>query len=146
MVTLQTGQSINIFQRKEHLDHITFHEHLVLDERFRSDLERLGTEAQYSLVSEINRDVLLTGVELEGLVIPIGELHLYAYTYFDGLTKNSFMQRILLVLRALSLSAQPLIRGLVDARRPTDALPIQLRLVPLRGDGSEVPRSLTLAS
>jgi len=42
MVTLQTGQSINIFQREEHIDHITFHEHLVLDERFRSDLERLA--------------------------------------------------------------------------------------------------------
>lgn len=121
MVTLQEGQPVNIYQRKDHLDHITIAQHWVFDDSFRSTFSQMAVETQREIVGDVYRDTLMTGVDLEGLNIPPNEMRYHAYAYFDGLTKDVLVQRILLVLRAHALSTRTLARVLEVAGRSEDA-------------------------
>ena len=112
MVTLQGGKTVNIFQRKDYLDHITIAQHWVFEDALRSDIAGLSTDAQHEIVEAVDRDALLTGVELGRLGVPAHEMRFAAFVYFDGLTKDALVQRMLLILRALALSTQTIARGL----------------------------------
>jgi len=126
MVTLQGGQVVNIFQHKGHLDHLTVAQHWVFDDALRADLAALSTDAQHEIVEAVQRDALLTGVDLGGLGVPPRAIRLAAFVYFDGLTKDALVQRMLQILRALALSIQTIARG-ID--RPTGAVSRSLRQV-----------------
>jgi hypothetical protein len=112
MVTLQGGKVVNIFQRKDHVDHITVVQHWVFEDTLRSALAGLSTDVQHEILEGLYRDVMLAGVDLGGLSIPPHEMRYAAFVYFDGLTKDALVQRILLILRALALSIQTIARGI----------------------------------
>jgi hypothetical protein len=112
MVTLKGGKTINIFQRKDHLDHITVAQHWVFEDALRSDIAALSTDTQQVIVEGVSRDALLTGVELGRLGVPPRAMRFAAFVYFDGLTKDALIQRMLLILRALALSIQTIARGI----------------------------------
>jgi hypothetical protein len=126
MVTLQGGKAVNIFQRKAHLDHITVAQHWVFEDALRSDIAALSADAQHETLEAVYRDALLTGVEAGRLGLPPRELRFAAFVYFDGLTKDALIQRMLLILRALALSTQTIARGL---GRPPAAVSRGLRQV-----------------
>ena len=52
------------------------------------------------------------GVEFSGLETPATELTLQTSIYFDGLTKDTFIQRVLLTLRALGIAVRTYLRAL----------------------------------
>jgi len=72
----------------------------------------LPAETLRNVVWNIYRDVSIMGVEFSGLDTPSTEMTLRTYVYFDGLTKNEFVQKVLLTIRALSLAVRTFIRAL----------------------------------
>jgi len=63
------------------------------------------------------------GVEFSGLDTPSTEMTLRTYVYFDGLTKNEFVQKVLLTIRALSLAVRTFIRALEEQSRSEELDP-----------------------
>ena len=124
MVTLQGGKVVNIFQRKDHLDHITVAQYWVFEDALRSDIAALSTEVQQRILEGVYRGALLTGVDLGGLGTPPREMRYATFVYFDGLTKDVLVQRMLLLVRACALSIQTIARGIV---RPSEAVSRGLR-------------------
>jgi hypothetical protein len=126
MVTLPSGKAVNIFQRKDHQDHITVAQHWVFAGALRSDIAALPTDVQHEILAGVYRDTLLTGVDLGGLGIPPRGMHIAAFVYFDGLTKDALIQRVLQIFRALALSIQTIARGI---GQPPGAVARGLQLV-----------------
>jgi hypothetical protein len=126
MVTLQGGQVVNVFQRKEHQDHITLAQHWVFEAALRSDIAAISADALQTLLEDVYRDVLLTGVDLGGLGSPPREMRYAAFLYFDGLTKDALVQRMRQLFRARALSIQTIARGI---GRPPGAVARGLRQV-----------------
>ena len=112
VVTLQNGILIHLFQRKDHLDHITFSRHWLYDEVFRSAIERLSKDEQRDLVWTVFRDISVMGVDFAGHDTPTTEMTLRTYLYFDALTKDALIQRIRLMIRAIELAVRTVARVL----------------------------------
>jgi hypothetical protein len=84
MVTLQGGPRVNIYQRRDHPDHITIAQRWGFVDPFRSDFEKIPKDAQEDVISDIYRDVLMVGVEFGGLAVPLKEMWFNVFVYFDG--------------------------------------------------------------
>ena len=104
MVKLEGGASVNIFQYKDHLDHITFSQHCVFDEESQQEVMHLPIAAQKGAVYRIHRDIAMMGLNLTGLAFPPREMTIRTYAYFDGLSKDVFVQRALLTMHAVKLA------------------------------------------
>jgi hypothetical protein len=107
----QDGQGINIYQHKDHRDHITLslrwpHEYV------REVLGQLPESALGDIVWNIYRDVSIMGVDFYGLDMPSTAMTIRDYAYCDGLTKDVLMHRIHLVNRAFTLAMRTFIRAL----------------------------------
>jgi hypothetical protein len=123
------GQMVTVFQRKGHSDHITIGQRATFDDEFRSDFSQLPEDIQRKIVRDTRRDVMLAGVDFNGLDIPPVGMQFFSHVYFDGLTKDIFMKRVRLVLRALLLSVQTIERGFDEAGRPSERTASLMRLV-----------------
>lgn len=114
MATIQSGANVNIFQYREHFDRITLSQHCVFDDRSQNEITQLPMAVQRNTVYSIYRDVSIMGLDLTGLIVPSTEMTIRTYVYFDGLTKDTFMQRILLTIRALSISLRTFVHALEE--------------------------------
>jgi hypothetical protein len=112
MATLQSGDNVNIFQYRSHIDHITLSQHCVFDEPARLEISRLPIAVLKEAVHQIYRDVSIMGLDLSGLAVPSAEMTIRTCVYFDGLTKDSLIQRIYLTIRALSLALRTFVLAL----------------------------------
>jgi hypothetical protein len=112
MVTMQGRPGINIFQLHDHLDHITLSERWIYGDELRSMFGQIPDDVLRDARRSILRDVTLIGVEFSGHDTPSPEMTLRTYVYFDGLTKDTLIQRILLTMRALTLAGQTLVLAL----------------------------------
>ena len=130
MATLQSGPNVNIFQYKHHVDRITFSQHWLFDAEFQSAISRLPEPVVRAAVWNIYRDVSMMGVEFSGLDTPTTEMTMRAYVFFDGLTKDTFVQRALLTIRALSLAIRTFFRALEEHDHSSEAAARLLRVVP----------------
>jgi hypothetical protein len=146
MVTLQTSQAINIYQHDDHYDHITLHEHLTFSGDFHEIFSNSTTKTKRDIAWSVYRDALLMGVDCDGLKVPPGELKYSSVIYFDGLTKDALIQRILLVLRAAALAVRTLALSLAEADKLPEVVPRPLRVDPPTNDLPGVAGLLTLAS
>jgi hypothetical protein len=120
VATLRDGRAINIFQHKDHLDHITMSLRGLHDGGVRQAIGQLPEDDLRDSVWSIYRDVSMMGVECYGLDTPITEMMLRTYVYFDGLTKDALMHRILLVNRAYTLAMRTFVRALEASGRSGD--------------------------
>jgi hypothetical protein len=130
MATLQSGPNVNIFQYTHHVDRITFSQHWLFDAEFRSEISQLPEHVVRDVVWNIYRDVSMMGVEFSGLDTPTTELTLRAYLYFDGLTKDTFVQRALLTIRSVVLAIRTFVRALEEHHHSSEAATRLLRFVP----------------
>jgi len=112
MVALKGTPGINIFQLHDHVDHITLSEHWVYPGDVRLLLGRLSDEQLREVVWNIYRDVSMMGIEFLGFDTPSTEMTLRSYVYFDGLTKDALVQRILMTIRGIMLAGRALVRAL----------------------------------
>jgi hypothetical protein len=122
MATLQgdNAPNVNIFQYREHFDHITLSQHWTYDHKFQLALDQLSEDRLDDILWNIYRDVVMMGVAFSGVDTPTTEMTIRAYVYFDGLTKDTLIQKILLTIRAVSLAAGQLIRALGDQSQSED--------------------------
>jgi len=127
MVTLQGGPNVNLFQLKDHMDHITLSQRWLYDDEFRLAVRQLPADVLKDTVWNIYRDISMMGVEFHGLDTPSTEMTLRAYVYFDALTKDTLVQRILLTFRSLALAVRTLVRALEVHDRPAEPA---IRLLP----------------
>jgi hypothetical protein len=113
LVTLPNdSESVNIFQYRDHMDHITLSQHCVFDEQSRLEIAHLPLAVQRDAVLRIRRDASLLGVDLTGLTVPPSELTIRTTIYFDGLSKDALVQRIRLTIRALFFSLETFVLAL----------------------------------
>jgi hypothetical protein len=140
MATLQSGPNVNVFQYKDHVDQITLSQHWLYDNGFRSAISQLPENNLKDIVWNIYRDVSIMGVEFYGFDTPSTEMTLRTYIYFDGLTKDALIQRILLTIRALHLAIRTFIRAFEENDQSVDEASKLLHLVSPTGG------SLTVAS
>jgi hypothetical protein len=123
MAMFQSGQGINIYQLKDNHDHITLHEHVVINDPFRLEYNRLPDGIRLNIYTDIFRDSSLLDVDFDGLIEPINEMRYRARIYFDGLTKDTFLRGIRRVLRAYALSVQIITQGFEAASQPAELVP-----------------------
>lgn len=115
MVTLDGADAVNIYQYRRHVDHLTIHRHVLLDDTARAYFARLPIQSQRDVGRQIFRDMSLMGLEVEDLQSHPLEMRYRSVIYFDGLTKQSLVQSILLVMRANTLSLRTIADALEDA-------------------------------
>ena len=120
-VRLQGGQGIRMLQSVTDLDRIVIAQQVLLSADSQVALAQIPPTDLNDLVWGLRRDATMAGVDLEGLESPLQALWHLASVYFDGLTKDTLFQRIMLVVRAAALSAHTLARGLDIAERPAAA-------------------------
>jgi hypothetical protein len=130
MATLQSGPNVNVFQHTQHLDRITVSQHWLFDAEFRSAICQLPENVVRDVVWSVYRDVTMMGAEFIGLDTPSTELTIRAYVHFDGLTKDSFVRRTLLTIRALALAIRTFFRALEEHGRSSEASEQLLHFVP----------------
>jgi hypothetical protein len=140
MATLPEGPDVNIFQYKDHADRITISQHWELDKQFRFEVANLPVSVQKDIVYGIFRDVSIMGIEFFGFDVPPTDMRFRAYVYFDGLTKDILVQRVLLTIRALHLAIRTFIRAFEENNQSAETAARLLDLIPPAGG------SLTLAS
>lgn len=133
------GQAINIYQHKEFLDHIALSLRWSY-ERVQQKIGQLDEHELRDVMWSIYRDAVMMGIEPFGIDTPSTSIMLRTHLYFDGLTKDTLMQRIQLVNRAYTLAMQTLIRAL-EARGHSDPSALSsedlrriMRPVPETGD------------
>jgi len=113
MATLPSGPDVNIFHYKNHIDCITLSQHLHYPDELQAAFDQLlPGDLLRDLVWSIYRDVSMMGIEFSGFDTPSTEMTLRAYVYFDGLTKDAFIQRVLLTVRAVALTIRTFSRAL----------------------------------
>jgi hypothetical protein len=134
MVKLRDHREVNIYQLKDHVDHVTFHVHLVLTGEDPDEISQLPETIRRNISWDIFRDMALMNIDFTLPDIHLVEMRFHAYAYFDGMTKDVFIHKILLVLRAVSHSIHTIARGLESAGRPAEATSRLLRLVPSATD------------
>jgi len=133
MATLQGGQNVNIFQYEQHIDHLTVSQHWQYDSQLAEDIGQLPRRIQRDMVWDIYRDVSFMGVDFSGHDVPPQEMIFRSYIYFDALTKDSLIQRVLLTIRALHLAVRTVMRSLEENDKSVEAASRQLHLVPRTG-------------
>ena len=111
------GQAINIFQPKDVLDHVALSLRWSYD-RVRQMIGELDDGKIDGLKWDIYRDSSLMGVDVYDANDSLEDLILRAYVYFDGLTKDTLMQRIQLVNRAYALAMRMSVRAQEAPDRP----------------------------
>lgn len=129
VVTLREGQTINILQDDDHRDHVTIAQHWTFPDAFRSDFSQLPANAQKIIILDAYRSVQMTGIDMDLLGVPPTDMRFLAYVYFDGLTKDVLIQRILSVLRAYPISMRTIARGFEAAGRSSETASVPSRLV-----------------
>jgi hypothetical protein len=134
LVTVQDGLDINIYQRNDHLDHVTVAIHWIYNDEFRSTLSELSSNFVRDIVWGVYRDVSIMGVQFHGLDTPTKEMIFREYIYFDGLTKDSLVQKLHLLTRALSLAIRTFRRALEDHGRSAEATAQLVRMNPTMGN------------
>jgi hypothetical protein len=138
LATLRSGQSVQIFQYQQQPDHITISQHWRFDDRLMTDVAQLPPVVQRDTVWSIYRDATMMGVEFSGHTVPPREMTFRSSVYFDGLTKDVLMQRILLTIRALHLGVRTLARALEAHNLSSEAASRQLH--PARRPGTAPAR------
>jgi hypothetical protein len=123
MVALPDSPEVNIFQRCDHVDRLTLSEHWVYADDVRSIFGQLSSDNLQDVVWKIYRDVSTMGMDFTGLDTPTTEMTLRTYIYFDGLTKDVLVQRILLTIRSIMLAGRTFLHALeVQSRLAQQAL------------------------
>jgi hypothetical protein len=123
VVMLETGLGIKIFQLMNDIDHITLSYHWSYPDDVQGIIGGLPKGDLRDAVWNIYRDVSIMGVEFTGLDTPSTEMTLQTYVYFDGLTKDTLVQRIRLTIRALMLAGRTLRRALEAQGRSDEQAP-----------------------
>ena len=114
MVTLNTQRRVNIFQRKEHVDHITIALHVIFSNTEPTAQPSISLDMQRRILRDIERDALIMGLDFQKRGISPIQTQFSSFIYFDGLSKDRLVERIRLVLQAVSLSVLT-IAGSIEA-------------------------------
>jgi hypothetical protein len=73
------------------------------------------------------------GIDFETAGSSLDEMRFYASVYFDALTKDLLIQRLLLIRRAATLSVFAIAQGFTEAGRSPEATSNLLHLIPPAG-------------
>jgi hypothetical protein len=111
VATHQDGRAINIIQAKMEQDSIAISLKWSRD-RVQQLIGTLTDAEVNGLMWNIYRDVSLMGVDIYEPVEPAISMILRTHLYFDGMTKDSLMQRVQLVNRAYALAMRTSLRVL----------------------------------
>jgi hypothetical protein len=130
IVTLEGGQVIDVFQHRNYVDRITLAQHWNFDEEFRETFSKLPDDVQRGVIYDIYRDVLTSGLDLARLGVPLREMRYGAFIYYDGLTKDVLVQKLLLIARMHHLTMRTFGRAHAEAGRPSEVASNLLHLVP----------------
>lgn len=103
------GQAVNIFQPKEVLDHVALSLRWSHD-RVRQLIGKISDERFSDLAWAIYRDASMMGVDVYDVDGSSPDMIFRMHVYFDGLTKDSIMQKIQLVNRVYGLAMRTSVR------------------------------------
>jgi hypothetical protein len=110
------GQAVNIFQPTDVLDCIALSLRWSYD-RVRQLIGEISDNKLNDVKWAIYRDSSIMGVDIYDTRDSSADMILRTHVYFDGLTKDSLMQRIQLVNRAYSLAMRTSVRAQEEAGR-----------------------------
>lgn len=111
------GLAINIFQPGDALDHVALSLRWTHD-RIRQLIGDPSDSQLHDLVWNIYRDVSLMGLDIFDAKGSSTDMIFRTHAYFDGLTKDTLMQRIQLVNRAYALAMRMSVRAQEAPGRP----------------------------
>ncbi|MGE3268059.1 MAG: DUF2299 family protein [Chloroflexota bacterium] len=114
-VTVDGGQSVDIFQHETIFGRVTLSQGWIFDPEFRSKFSKLPDSTQRSVIYNIYRDVLTAGLDLIRLDASLTEMKYGSFIYFDGLTKETLMQRVLHIVRMHHLTMRTFGWGFAEA-------------------------------
>jgi len=132
-VALGNGQSVSLIHEIQYPHHITIAKELVFGEEFQVAFSTLTRDIQRDTFWSIHRDLCIMGVEFDGPGAPPDRMRYYTAVFLDGLNKDTLIQRISLVQRAVALTIWTLDRGFEDGGRSAEATKELLKFVPPGG-------------
>lgn len=111
------GRAINVSQPEDVLDHVALSLGWTHG-RVRQLIGEIGDSQLHDLVWNIYRDVSLMGLDIYDVKDSSIDMIFRAHIYFDGLTKDTLMQRVQLVNRAYALAMRMSVRAQEAPGRP----------------------------
>lgn len=116
MVTLADGQQrVNLFQLSEDLDHITVALHTVFTNTDLASSPQVNEDVRQEIIRSIERDTLSLELDFAAPGLFPMQTRFSSPIYFDGLTKDMLIRKILLILRATGYSGRMIGHGFKDA-------------------------------
>jgi hypothetical protein len=95
------GRHLIVGQKRGKADQVILEGAVVLSEPHQQSFEALAPEARQELLWDLRFTLLGLGVEFQGVQEPFRRITLGQRIYFDGLTKDGFLQRVTLVRNAI---------------------------------------------
>jgi hypothetical protein len=132
-VRITNEQIISIIESKDRPGHIEITKYLDFSDTFQSEFAQLSEGIQRDMIWNVHHDLLLLGVEFDGPGTPLSRMRFVASIYFDGMNKDALVQRISLILRAVSLAVWTFARAVEEEGRSSAAASELRHLVPLSG-------------
>lgn len=145
IVTLDGGQIIDIFQHRDYVDRITLTQHWKFDEEFREKFSELEDSIQRGVIFNIYRDVLMSGLDLTLLEVPLREMRYGVFIYYDGLTKDVLIQKLLLIARMSHLIMRSFGQAFAEAGRAAEVTKGTSKRPPAEADQSSAVNSNIMA-
>jgi hypothetical protein len=111
------GTVVAVSQRADKRDLIVIEAALMFDATSQQRLRQMPPTERIALLRDVQLQLLHLGVMFDGISDPLERVLVLQHVYYDGLAKDTFVQRLFQVLRGLFL-----VDGLI-ARRFLDPLP-----------------------
>jgi hypothetical protein len=130
IVTLEGGHTVDIFQHKNNTNRIVVAQQWGFEKALIERFSTLPEKIQRGTIDDIYRDVMISGLDLSHLGIPLAGMRYVACIYFDGLTKDALIQKMLLVVRMYELTRRTFARAFADAGQSLEPASPLLQFLP----------------
>jgi hypothetical protein len=95
------GIKINIIQPILKLDQVVIVTSVSIDENQQSTLQLMENKKRITFLWNLRFGLLNMGVQFSPITVPFGPLEISKIIYYDGLTKNAFMEKLFEVKKAI---------------------------------------------
>lgn len=116
------GRRILLGQNKEREDHLILEANVNFAEDYRRKFDSLSEEKRREILWRLRFRLLTMNVDFAGVTEPLENVMLTQRMYLDGLTKDAFIQRFLVVRNAVLSVMWSIIQDLEGVEPPSESV------------------------
>ena len=124
------GRRVLVGQNKARQDHVHLEAVVDLSDDYRKMFENLPEEKRREILWKLRFQLLLMNVDFAGIAEPMATVLLTQRIYLDGLTKDAFIQRFLMVRNAVITVIWSIMQYLEGVEPPAESTELTVKKSP----------------